>query len=129
MKIFTCLASSLDNWTRLAASCLFTLLCLLCLSGCTTGRVATRLSYWTTETRDHLPVGTNLPDAERFFEVRGLHLRCCVSAEPDVPKSYFAVERDVGRLLWTQYSVSVLVRISATGQVENVRVERWGVGL
>jgi hypothetical protein len=111
---------------RLATCCIFTL---LCLWGCTTGHVATRLSYWTSETRDHLPIGTGLADAERFFEARGVQLRCCVSAEPDLPKSYYAVERDVGRLLWTQYSVAVLVRISATGQVENVQVERWGFGL
>jgi hypothetical protein len=117
---------SLMPLARHAACCIFIL---LCLGGCTTGHVAKRLSYWTSETRDHLPIGTDLPDAERFFETRGVRLRCCVSAEPDVPKSYFAVERDVGRLLWTQYSVAVLVRISATGQVENVRVERWGVGL
>jgi hypothetical protein len=111
---------------RQAACCILTL---LCLWSCTTGRVAMRLSYWTSETRDHLPIGTELPDAERFFEARGLRLRCCVTAEPDVPKSYFAVEHNVGYLLWTEYSVAVLVRISATGQVENVRVERWGFGL
>jgi hypothetical protein len=111
---------------RPAACCIFSL---LCLWSCTTGRVATRLSYWTSETRDHLPIGTKLPDAERFFEARGLQLRCCVSAEPDLPKSYFAVEHDVGRLLWMQYNVAVLVRISDAGQVESVRVQRWGLGL
>lgn len=102
---------------------------LLSLWGCTTGRVAARLSYWSSEARDHLPVGTALPEAERFFEARGLQLRCCVDAEPSVPKSYYAVERNVGRLLWTEYDVAVLVRISLAGRVENVRVERWGVGL
>ena len=111
---------------RQVACCI---LSLLCLSGCTTGRVAARMSYWTSETQAHLPVGTELADAERFFEARGLQLRCCVDAEPDVPKSYIASERNVGRLLWMEYSVAVFVRISATGRVEDVRVVRLGVGL
>ena len=98
------------------------------LASCTIGRVDTRMKYWQEQTDKNLPVGTPLADAQAFFTARGLNLRCCVDAEPTILKSWFASEPYVGRLLWMEYSVTVLVKMSPDDRVENVRVERWGAG-
>jgi hypothetical protein len=97
--------------------------------GCSLDRVNERVSYWDAETRAHLPVGTSLADAEQFFATRGLTLTCCVSGPPGAPKYYSATERKVGRLLFTEYDVAILVALGDSQRVESVRVERWGVGL
>jgi hypothetical protein len=87
------------------------------------------MSYWDAETHAHLPAGTSLADAEQFFATRGLTLACCVSGPPGASKYYAATERKVGRFLFTEYDVAILVALSGTQRVESVRVERWGVGL
>ncbi len=99
------------------------------LSACTLGRVNTRVTYWTTETHAHLPVGTSLDDAQRFFATRGLSMRCCVSGPPGASRYYFATDRRVGRFIFTEYDVAVLISFTSDERVESVRVERWGVGL
>ena len=99
------------------------------LSGCSLGRVNDRMTYWTSEANSHLPAGTSLDDAQRFFETHGLHLRCCVSGPPGAARYYYATERKVGRFFFTEYDVAVLVALTPARSVESVRVERWGVGL
>ena len=105
------------------------LVLLALLDGCSLGRVNERMTYWDTETRQHLPRGTAFSEAQQFFAARGLTLACCVSGPPGAAKYYFAKERKVGRFLFTEYDVAVLVALGASQQVETVRVERWGVGL
>ena len=87
------------------------------------------MAYWDAEMRQHLPPGTAFSEAQQFFAARGLTLTCCVSGPPGAAKYYFAKERKVGRVFFTEYDVAVLVGLSASQQVETVRVERWGVGL
>jgi hypothetical protein len=99
------------------------------VAGCTLGRVNERMAYWDAETRQHLPPGTTLSEAQHFFATRGLTLACCVSGPPGAASYHFAKERKVGRFLFTEYDVAVLVALSPSQQVEAVRVERWGVGL
>jgi hypothetical protein len=98
------------------------------LEGCTLGRVNDRVAYWDAETRQHLPSGTALSEAQQFFAARGLTLACCVSGPPGAAEYYFAKEGKVGRFFFTEYDVAVLVALSPSQQVETVRVERWGVG-
>jgi hypothetical protein len=104
------------------------LLAAVLASGCSLGRVNERMAYWDTETRTHLPAGTALADARQFFAARGLALRCCVSGSPGAGKYYVAREPKVGRFLFTEYDIAVLVALTASQQVASVRVERWGVG-
>ncbi len=99
------------------------------LAACSLGRVNTRVTYWATETRAHLPVGASLDDVRRFFAARGLRMNCCVSAPPGGSRYYFALERKVGRFVFTEYDVAVLIAFTSDERVESVRVERWGVGL
>jgi hypothetical protein len=113
---------------RPATALLWVAAAVVLVSGCTMGRVERRMQYWQEETHKHLPVGTPLADAQTFFATRGLKLVCCLSAEPRVPKSRYASERNVGQFLWMKYNVVVLVKMSAENQVESVQVERWGVG-
>ncbi len=103
-----------------ASACLFL--------SCSTGRVNSRVEYWVEQTRDHLPVGTRLADAESFFASRDLTLRCCMSG-PDIEHAYSATERNVGRFAFTEYSVLIVVDVSPDGLVNRVRVQRIGVGL
>ena len=98
------------------------------LLGCSTGRANSRVEYWVEQTRDHLPVGTRLVDAERFFAARGLKLKCCMSG-PDIDNAYSAMERNAGRFVFTEYSVLIVVDVSPDGLVNRVRVQRIGVGL
>ena len=115
---------------RLARCLRLSLVVLLALvEGCTLGRVRDRMAYWDAETRQHLPPGTTLSEAQQFFATRGLALACCVSGPPGAAKYHFAKERKVGRFLFTEYDVAVLVALSPSQQVETVRVERWGMGL
>ena len=100
--------------------------CLL-LAACSTSRVDERMSYWRAEVAGHLPVGTAKPQAEAFFAARGAKLECCVRSSG--PWLHFARERNVGRLLWTEYDVVVEVEFSADEKVASVSVRRWGVGL
>jgi len=103
------------------------LLCYLVL-GCSTSRVDERIAYWTTQTTAHLPIGASKQQAEEFFSSRGASLQCC-TRQPPGPEYHYAHERNVGRVLWTEYDVAVLVQFSAEDKVVDVRFERWGVGL
>lgn len=96
-------------------------------SGCTTARVDDRVAFWRAETEHFLPKGTSQQRAIDFFHARKLELACCVRVPPQKP-SYFALERNVGQMLWTKYDVAILVDFSPTGKVQDVRVQRWGVG-
>jgi hypothetical protein len=69
-----------------------------------------------------------LQDAKDLFSKAGLKFVCCVSAEPGLKRSWCATERKVGRLLWMEYSVAVLVEIAPDDRVVQVQVQRWGVG-
>ncbi len=112
--------------TRLSSVLACAAACLLL--GCSTGRVNSRVEYWVAQTREHLPVGTRLADAESFFASRSLTLRCCMSG-PDIDHAYSTMERNVGRFAFTEYSVLIVVDVSPDGLVNRVRVERIGVGL
>ena len=101
----------------------------LLFQGCTTYLLEEHISYWKTETEKYLPVGSTLQEAQDFFAGRGIELRCCVSAPPEITNAYFALERKVGRVLWTQYDVAILVDVSETQKVERTRVQAWGMGL
>jgi hypothetical protein len=106
---------------------------LVCLSaclllGCSMGRVHSRVQYWVGQTREHLPPGTPLKDAESFFAARGVKLRCCMSG-PDIDNAYSATERDVGRFVFTEYSVLIVVDVAPDGLLRQVRVLRIGLGL
>jgi hypothetical protein len=109
--------------------CMFLLLLTSAISGCSLGRVNQRMLYCEAEIRDHLPIGTPVGEAERFFDARGLKLTCCVSGPRGAPKFYFAKERQVGRFFFTEYDVVILVALSSSQRVESMRVERWGIGL
>src|SRR5579862_3853835 len=100
----------------------------LAFSGCTMGRVNSRVAYWQKQTAIHVPVGTSLDEARRFFASQGLELRCCMSG-PDIHDAYSASERNVGRFVFTEYSVLIVVDVSAKQIVDRVRVLRIGVGL
>jgi len=100
----------------------------LVAAGCSTGRVDERVDYWSKITSDKVPSGSTLENAQTVLAAHGLQLRCCVSGL-DNKQSYFAPEKNVGRFFFTEYSVVVIVNVSHDGHVENVKVERWGVGL
>jgi hypothetical protein len=114
---------------RLRLTQLLYFLAALVVAGCSMDRVNERVAYWDTETHAHLPTGTTLADAKQFFASRGLALTCCVSGPPGAPKYYSAMDRKVGRSLFTEYDVAILVAMNDAQRVETVRVERWGVGL
>lgn len=101
---------------------------LISAAGCTTARVDDRMAYWRAETERFLPVGATMQQANEFFHSHGLELTCCVSG-PQLDHAHMALERKAGRLLWTEYDVAILVDFSASQKVENVRIQRWGVGL
>ncbi|WP_147328037.1 MULTISPECIES: hypothetical protein [unclassified Duganella] len=101
---------------------------LLCFSGCTTVRVDERQAYWEGEIKTNLPSGASLEEAKQFFFARGLDLHCFVSG-PDMDNAHLALEHKVGRFLWTEYDIAIVVDISKTQRVEKARVLRWGVGL
>ena len=96
--------------------------------GCSMGKVNERVAYWTKITADQVPPGSTLEKAQSVLSAHGLQLRCCVSG-PDNKQSYFASEKDVGRFFFTEYSVVVIVNFSRDNNVEDARVERWGLGL
>ena len=96
--------------------------------GCSTSRVDERIAYWKTQTTAHLPIGASKQQAEEFFLGRGASLKCC-TRQPPGPEYHYVNERNVGRVLWTEYDVAVLVQFSAESKVVDVRFERWGVGL
>jgi len=100
---------------------------ILVASGCSTARVDERITYWKAETDAHLKIGTSRHDAEAFFTARSATLKCCVSG-PLGPMQHYALERNVGRFLWTEYDVAVLVDFSPAEEVRAVHVQRWGVG-
>jgi hypothetical protein len=97
--------------------------------GCTIGRVNERVAYWSKTTAQKLPPGSTLQDAKDLFAAAGLTFVCCVSAEPDLKPSWYAMERNVGRYFIVEYSVAVLVEVSPDDRILRVGVERWGVGL
>ena len=97
------------------------------VSACSTSRTDQRIAYWKVETAAHLPMGSPKRQAEDFFSSRGASLTCCMR-QPPGPDYHFAVERHVGSMLWMEYDVAVLVRFSAEGQVNEVKVERWSPG-
>jgi len=109
---------------RILACCLIALV----LSACTIGRVNERVSYWTKETTAHVPVGASIEDAKAFFASRGLETRCCTSGFDSAP-AITATERDVGRFVFTEYSVLIVVDMTSDRRVSGVRVFRIGVGL
>jgi len=92
------------------------------------GRVNSRVAYWQKQTEIHVPVGISLDDAQKFFVSQGLELRCCMSG-PDIHNAYSATERDVGRFVFTEYSVLIVADVSANQTIDRVRVLRIGVGL
>ena len=92
------------------------------------GRVNSRVAYWQKQTEIHVPVGTSLDDAKTFFSSHGLELRCCMSG-PDIHDAYSASERNVGRFVFTEYSVLIVADVSANQTINRVRVLRIGVGL
>jgi len=98
------------------------------ISGCSAGRADARVSYWMQEAQLHVPVGTPIADAIAFFASRGLALTCCMSG-PDIEQAYSAMERDVGRFAWTEYSALIVVDVSREQRVRRVRVLRVGMGL
>ncbi|MRV76003.1 hypothetical protein GJ700_30245 [Duganella sp. FT92W] len=100
----------------------------LLLAGCSMARVYEREQYWTETTAARLPTGTPLADAKALFAANGLELKCCVSG-PEMTKAFYASERNVGRALIVEYDVVVVVDVSKDDRVEQVRVQRWGVGL
>lgn len=100
----------------------------LAITGCTVGRADARVSYWIGETRVHVPIGTRIEDAQAFFASRGLELRCCTSG-PGIEQAYSAVERNIGRFVWTEYSALIVVDVSQAGRVTRTRVLRVGAGL
>lgn len=108
---------------------LLSILLATCSAGCTIGRVNQRLAYWSKTTEEKLPPSSTLQDAKDLFSNAGLKFICCVSAEPNLKRSWYATERKVGRLLWMEYSVVVLVQVEPDDRVVQVRVERWDVGL
>ena len=55
-------------------------------------------------------------------------MKCC-TRQPPGPEYHYMSERSVGRVLWTEYDVAVLVQFSAENKVVDVKFERWGVGL
>ncbi len=116
----------MDNSRRYSIE-LAVLFSALLATGCSTGRVNERVSYWSKITADRIPSGSTLDNAEAVLAANGLQLRCCVSG-PDDKKSYFASEKNVGRFFFTEYSVVVIVNVSQDGHVEDSRVETWGVG-
>jgi hypothetical protein len=97
-------------------------------AGCSTGRVNERVAYWSKIITEQVRPGTTLEAAQSALSAHGLQLQCCVSG-PDNKRSFFASEKDVGRLFFTEYSVVVIVNISRDNLVEDARVERWGVGM
>jgi hypothetical protein len=99
------------------------------LCSCSLGRVNERMAYWTSETHEHLVIGSSVAEAQRFFEARGITLTCCVSGPPGAERYYYAVERKVGSFLLTDYDVAILVALGSSKEVQAVRVERWGFGL
>ena len=104
--------------------------CLIALAatGCSVDHADARISYWTKEAQINVPVGTPIGTAQAFFASRGLELRCCMSG-PDIEHAYSAMERDIGRFIWTEYSALIVVDVSAEQRVNRVRVLRVGVGL
>jgi hypothetical protein len=101
---------------------------LVSLAACSVGHADRRVAYWQSLTAQQLPPGSTLDEATQLFSSHGLDLHCCVSG-PDIDKAYYAMEKNVGRLLWMQYDVMVVVDISAERRVEGVKVVRLGVGL
>jgi len=92
------------------------------------GRVNSRVAYWQKQTEVHVPLGTSLDEAKRFFASQGLELRCCMSG-PDIHDAYSATERNVGRFVFTEYSVLIVAAVSAKQTIDRVRILRIGVGL
>jgi hypothetical protein len=113
---------------RSAIGGLLLTLCAFCSTACTIGRVNQRVDYWSKTVAERLPPGSTLQDAKDLFSRAGLKFVCCVSAEPSLKRSWYATERDVGRLLWMRYSVAVLVEVAPDDRVAHVEVERWGLG-
>jgi len=106
----------------------FCLAVALQLSGCTIWLANSRVAYWQRQTEIHIPAGTTLVDAQRFFAEHGLELKCCISG-PDIHDAYSTTDRNVGRLIFTEYSVLVVADVSANQTVDRIRVLRIGVGL
>lgn len=98
-------------------------------AGCTTGRVNQRVAYWSKTTAERLPPGSTLQDAKNLFSAAGLEFVCCVSAGPDLKRSWYAREPRDGRFLWTVYDVVVLVQVTPDDRIAHLEVQRWGVGL
>jgi len=109
-------------------SSLTSILSTLILTSCSVGHANARVAYWTEEMRRHVPVGAPIAEAQAFLAGRGLELRCCLSG-PDIEHAYSAMERDVGRYGWMEYSALIVVDVSSDQHVRRVRVLRVGVGL
>jgi hypothetical protein len=117
------------GWTGARWRTALALAAALTLGGCATGAVDERTAFWRTEAERHLPTGSTEQQAIEFFRARGMELVCCVSSPPQIDKAHYAIEKDVGHVLWTRYDIAVLVDFSPDKHVRNVRVQRWGVGL
>ena len=100
---------------------------LLLLTACDFGRSTSRIVYWQDETSKNLPIGTSKSDAEKFFRDRGIELGCCISG-PDMKNSYLATEKNIGRELFMEYNVTIVVDFK-DDKVARVRVMRLGAGL
>lgn len=98
------------------------------LVGCSVGRANRRVEYWEVQTRSHVPKGIRIKDARTFFASQGLDLGCCMSG-PDIKGAYSAMDRNVGRFAFMEYSLLIVVDVDQEHLVERVRVLRIGVGL
>jgi hypothetical protein len=103
-------------------------LMVLLMCACSMGHVYEREQFWTATTAARLPLGTPLTEAKALFAANGLELKCCVSGD-GMNEAYYALERNVGRALITEYDVAVIIEVSKDEKVARVRVQRWGIGL
>lgn len=104
-------------------------ICLLLMPmvGCSAGRADARVAYWTEQARLHMPTGIPVGEAQAFLAAHGLQLRCCMSG-PGIDKAYSAMDPDVGRFGWIEYSALIVVDVTPDRRVDRVRVVRVGVG-
>ena len=113
----------MGRYLKLAATCLA-----LIVASCTSSRVDERMTYWSKVVANQVRAGSTIEGAKSVIAAQGLTLTCCVSG-PDNKQSYFALEKHVGRFLFTEYDIAVIVNVSNDNHVTDARVERWGLGL
>ncbi len=112
----------MGRYLKFAAACSASL-----VASCSSSRVDERMTYWSKVISNQVPSGSTIESARSVLATHGLSLTCCVSG-PDEKQSYFAVEKRVGRFLFTEYDVAVIINVSKDNHVADARVEKWGVG-